>query len=114
MVQAPQSRGLLVDQVQVHWIVQIHGTLLSQLARTTRLRLPWELEQWPVSKEGTTPPEPGLCARSDIDDDSGKNKGKNPPSPFRISLPATASALVHSENSDTVPPEKSNSNHVNN
>ena len=72
MVQALQSRGLLVGQVQV----LLDSTPSSQPARPTTL-ITLVPKQWPVSEEGTKPLI-CFCVRSDSEDNSRKNEGRSP------------------------------------
>ena len=76
IVQAPQSGGFLVGQVQVYWILQgdpqyalVPAGSNEEIEITLVPRPPW-----PVSKDGTKPPELVFCVRGDNDDDSHERR----------------------------------------
>ena len=58
------SIKFLVDQAKVYWILQ--GSTVREINLV--------LGRWPVIEEGTKPPEPGFCVRSDTDYDSRENE----------------------------------------
>ena len=103
MTQALPSRGLLVD-----WILQgdpQHAFFSAGLNDEIEItRVP---KQWPVSKEGTTPPEPGFCVRCDSDDDNRKNEGRSPPGP-----PSNGQPVIHASTIPCAPPETNKAENI--
>ena len=98
MDQALQHRGLLVDQVPVHWLPQGDGRCPSWLDEIEITLMP---RQWPVSKEGTKLPEPGFCVISASDDDSRRKDERSPPEPPLKGQPETYASTV-----PCAPPER--------